>query len=235
MAPSMTSVTMKAQKRPLSFEQQLAAADQPIVKRPKALAKPAAVQKPAEASTEPQDSGKQVVEGSFHDPTTGRKTGHCPGAGRPIQTKMPLGHDPNLLDRSVRELELLFSYNKKIREEKDHIWEDVARREFSIKLEKRAEESWYSFFKRTQSAEEARLSELASRISAKQQEEKAKEKATKVCNTVAPQKKKRWSKASSAGPTIKSVGKTTNGKVEKKKGPTPLMRQAMKMAKSMRR
>ncbi|CAD5231384.1 unnamed protein product [Bursaphelenchus xylophilus] len=230
MAPTLCNVTMKAQKRPLSFEDQLAAADKPIVKRPKVVAKSAApVQKPVEAPVQPQNSEKQVVEESFYDPTTGRKSGHCPGVGRPIQPKKPLGHETNLEGRTVRELELLFSYNKKIREEKDHIWEDVARREFSIKLEKRAEESWYSYFKRTQSAEEARLSELASRISAKQQQANEKEKTTKVCNTVASQKKRRSSKASG------STEKKTSGKVEKKKAPPPLMRKAMRMAKSMRR
>ncbi|CAD5232347.1 unnamed protein product [Bursaphelenchus xylophilus] len=232
MASTKTSaVSQKAQKRPLSFEEQLLAADQAILKKAKAIKKvTVACTIPATVSS--KCSQPPEVKDTFHDPTTGRKRGHCAGLGQPTSSKPRV----SLRDRTVRELEMLFSFNKDLREKEDQVWESVTRREFGLKLEKKPDESWYEYFKRTETAEEARLADLAARISAKQIQKQAKEKKTLKCSEVRPIARRSSSHQSRAAPsTVGSLEKKAVVKPEKKNGPTPLMKKAMKMAKAMRR
>ncbi|CAD5214701.1 unnamed protein product [Bursaphelenchus xylophilus] len=231
----MPTVFQKAQKRPLKFEEQLLAADQPIVKKIKS---DKAAAKPVQAAISSKCVGVPNVEEVFHDPTTGRKTGHCAGLGNPCTASSSDKSHIALRDRTVRELEMIFSSNKEVRESQDEVWEAVTRREFGLKLEKNPEETWYQYFKRTETAEEAKLADLAARISAKQRLKQADEKKTK-CAEVRPIARRRPSQPSRTVPwqqaTLGTIEKRTMHKPEKKKGPTPLMKKAMNMAKRMRR
>ncbi|CAD5214711.1 unnamed protein product [Bursaphelenchus xylophilus] len=228
----MPAVSQKAQKRPLTFEEQLFAADQTIVKKTKIAKTAAKPDQPTVGSKLPK------AEEVFHDPTTGRKTGHCAGLGNPSTTSRLEKSKVALRDRTVRELEMIFSSNKEVRESQDRVWEDVTRREYGSKLEKKPEESWYQYFKRTESAEEAKLADLAARISAKQQQKQAEEKKTLKCSDVRPiaRRSSHHSRTVSRPQgTLGSIEKRPVTKPEKKKGPPPLMKKAIKMAKTMRR